>query len=197
MDLESHLAEHLELIALFVLGAEFNTNKNEESERSWSSTKSGLSSQLWSHPSEFMRGSQSHPSMFEGQLSDIGDDQILPVGQYRAPVDIRRYARPFLDLLRRQSSTTSAEDDTKGVLQRRMSSGSVVEKSLIGNTKIAESGTAGPEVQMEANFQLETWFRVGMEIAFRLLSDYVTIAVLVIRWHDAVDDYKEVHDSEV
>jgi hypothetical protein len=64
MDLEGHLAEHLESIALFVLGAEFDANKDEESGRSWDTTGSELSSQLWSHPSEFSRGSQGSSGKF-------------------------------------------------------------------------------------------------------------------------------------
>lgn len=86
MDLEGHLAEHLESIALFVLGAEFDADKIEESGRS---SGSELSSQLWSHPSAFSRGSQDPSSKFEGRLSHVEDDQTLPIDKHRASVHIR------------------------------------------------------------------------------------------------------------
>jgi hypothetical protein len=233
MDLEGHLAEHLESIALFVLGAEFDANQNE------GSATSGSSSQLWSHSSEFLRGSQGPQSIFGGRLSDIGDDQTLPVEHHRASTDIRRYARPFLNLLRRQSSTAPAEAETKAGLQRRTSFESIVERDLdipIGDTEVAENSTGGTDVQMKAESQIQRWFdngmretfkipsgyvtvaesidaetkpwmredskiqmwfENGMRRAFKIPSGYITIAVLVIRWDDAIDDYKEGRNREV
>lgn len=57
--------------------------------------------------------------------------------------------------------------------------------------------TAVEEAEKKAELQRRIWFENGMKRTFRIPSGYVTIAVLVIRWHDAVDDYKEGHDSEV
>lgn len=179
MDLEGHLAEHLESLALFVLGAEFDAYKNEEAGRSWSSTYSGLSSQLWSHSSEFLRGSQGSPSKLEGKLSDIGDDQTLRVDHHRAQIDIRRYARPFLNLLRRQGSTAPAEAEPIAELQPHWGIQRVVKEV------------------MKKDQLLQRWFEESMMKTFHVPGSYVTVAVLAIRWHGDEDNKKKEHDKEV
>jgi hypothetical protein len=197
MDLEGHLAEHLESIALFVLGAEFDANKNKESGRSWSSTDSELSSQLWSNPSKFLRGSQSPSSISESRLSDIGDDQTLPRDQHRASVDIRHYARPFLNLLRRPSSTATTKNQMNAELQIQRWFEDFMKKAFripSGYSMVRESSIARTEAQRNAELRMQRWFEDFMKKVFRIPSGYVTIAVLVISWHDAVD---EGHDSEV
>jgi hypothetical protein len=59
------------------------------------------------------------------------------------------------------------------------------------------SYTAREEAEKKAELQRRTWFENGMRRTFKIPSGYVTIAVLVIRWDDAVDDYKEGHNREV
>lgn len=70
-------------------------------------------------------------------------------------------------------------------------------RSCLTSPRQRSTCTAVEEAEKKAESQRRIWFENGMKRTFRIPSGYVTIAVLVIRWHDAVDDYKEGHDSEV
>ena len=59
------------------------------------------------------------------------------------------------------------------------------------------SSTARDEAEKKAEALRRTWFENGMKRALEIPNGYVTVAVLAIRWDDAVDDYKEGHDKEV
>ena len=161
MELEGHLAEHLQSISLFVLGANIDADDDEESGKSGSAAISEVSSQLLSHPSDSTRGSQGSPGILLSGLSEFEEDLEPDTTQHDAPDSLQDDARPYLTLPRRRSSTALKKAEMKAELQRWI------------------------------------WFENGMQKAFRAPSGYVTVAVLAIRWHEAVDPDKEGHDKEV
>jgi hypothetical protein len=108
MELEGHLVEHLESIALFVLGADFGALEDEESGKGEDLADSDSSSQLWSHPSDFSIGSQVSPETLQGRSSDA-EDGLEPslAPQFGPQVALHRQALQDLN-----STTPATEEST-------------------------------------------------------------------------------------
>lgn len=105
MELEGHLAEHLESIALFVLGADFDAADSGKGE---DLAHSDSSSQLWSHPSVFSIGSQVSPEVLQGRSSNAEDDlESALAPQFGPQVALHRQA-----LQDSNSNTPATEEST-------------------------------------------------------------------------------------